>query len=344
MPTKASKLPSGNWRIRVQYYEDGKRHFKSVTAKTKKEAEYRAALYAVANKNERATGQEMTVSQAITAFIRDRSSVLSPSTVRAYQSIARTHLASIQGVRLADITTQQIQAAINVTASTASPKTVRNVFALLTSALHAVAPSMEIRIDIPKKVHKEITIPQEETIARLLDASSGTIMESAILLAAGYGLRRGEIAALTYADINQESCILHINKALAHTPDGEWVEKAPKSYAGTRSLHVSFQLIEVLLRNRIDAVRICPISPDAITQRFAVLCKQIGAHCRFHDLRHYNASVMLALSVPDKYAMERLGQSTPGLIKSVYQHIIRDKRDEISDTMNSAFNSMLEKV
>ena len=71
------------------------------------------------------------------------------------------------------------------------------------------------------------------------------------------------------------------------------------------------------------------------------LCASLDIECRFHDLRHYNASIMLSLNVPDKYAMERLGQSTPGLIKAVYQHVMSDKRDEVNQTVNTAAESLI---
>lgn len=50
---------------------------------------------------------------------------------------------------------------------------------------------------------------------------------------------------------------------------------------------------------------------------------------------------MLAMNIPDKYAMERLSQSTPGMIKSVYQHIMADKRQEVSSLVNSAADDLL---
>lgn len=71
------------------------------------------------------------------------------------------------------------------------------------------------------------------------------------------------------------------------------------------------------------------------------LCASQDITCRFHDLRHYNASLMLALSVPDKYAMERLGQATPGMIKAVYQHIMSDKREEVNEVVNGAVEGLL---
>lgn len=58
------------------------------------------------------------------------------------------------------------------------------------------------------------------------------------------------------------------------------------------------------------------------------------------DLRHYNASIMLALNVPDKYAMERMGYSTPATLKKVYQHTMAGKRAEVNSMINSHMNEM----
>ena len=73
------------------------------------------------------------------------------------------------------------------------------------------------------------------------------------------------------------------------------------------------------------------------------LCASLGISRCFYDLRQYNASLMLALSVPDKYAMERLGQTTPGMIKAGYQHIMSDKREEVNEAVNGAVEGMLAK-
>jgi integrase len=61
-----------------------------------------------------------------------------------------------------------------------------------------------------------------------------------------------------------------------------------------------------------------------------------------HGQRHGNASLMLAQGVPDKYAMERLGQSSPNMIKNVYQHLYDEKKKEISKTMSDKFSAILD--
>lgn len=152
---------------------------------------------------------------------------------------------------------------------------------------------------------------------------------------------RGEISALCFSDIDLDACTIHISKAYAKSNDNSWLLKSPKSYAGTRTISVSANLIDRLYANRTDPQRVLPFPPDYITNHFSRLCDRLGMSFRFHDLRHYNASIMLAMNIPDKYAMERLGQSTPGMIKSVYQHIMADKRQEVSSLVNSAADDLL---
>ena len=59
-----------------------------------------------------------------------------------------------------------------------------------------------------------------------------------------------------------------------------------------------------------------------------------------HGQRHGNASLMLANGVPDKYAMKRLGQSSPNMIKDVYQHLYAEKEKAFSKSMNDKFSQI----
>ena len=64
----------------------------------------------------------------------------------------------------------------------------------------------------------------------------------------------------------------------------------------------------------------------------------------FHDLRHMNASVMLALNVPDKYAMERGGWSTNHVMKSVYQHTFSAERKAVDDRIDDYFTGIYDTI
>lgn len=53
---------------------------------------------------------------------------------------------------------------------------------------------------------------------------------------------------------------------------------------------------------------------------------------------------MLALGVPDKYAMERMGHATSNMLKMVYQHTMRSKQEEVADVVDSYFENKLHTV
>ena len=81
----AKKLPSGSWSARLFLGEDenGKKHYKSFTAATKREAERLALNYA----EERATPDRITFKDALARYIESKSNVFSPSTLRGYRQM-----------------------------------------------------------------------------------------------------------------------------------------------------------------------------------------------------------------------------------------------------------------
>ena len=54
-----------------------------------------------------------------------------------------------------------------------------------------------------------------------------------------------------------------------------------------------------------------------------------------------NASIMLMLGVPDKYAMERGGWSSSGVLKSVYQHTFSEERKLVDERIDGYFDALL---
>ena len=94
-----------------------------------------------------------------------------------------------------------------------------------------------------------------------------------------------------------------------------------------------------------EQIYITLLSGQAIYKRFSRLLEANGVqHMTFHDLRHMNASVMLALGIPDKYAMERGGWSSPHVMKSVYQHTFTAERQAADDKIDDYFNDILDTV
>ena len=76
-----------------------------------------------------------------------------------------------------------------------------------------------------------------------------------------------------------------------------------------------------------------------MTVRFIRLRDSLGLKCRFHDLRHYAASIMHSIGIPDQYIMERGGWSSDAILKSVYRNVLKDKNNEFTDKTNEYFKN-----
>lgn len=342
----AKKLPSGNFRVRVFVGKDnGKAQYKSFTAPTKKQAEYDATAYLV-NQKKKKRPEELTVGEAIDKYISSKDSVLSPSTIRVYKKYRRLYLQSIMTTKLSDIDQEEIQNAVNEDSRSHSPKTIRNAHGLLTATLVEYAPDFKTRTKMPQKIKREMQIPDDDNVKLLMQEVRGTQFELAIILGALIGLRRSEMCALNVDDIDIVNNKIRINKALV-MGSGEkeskiqWYEKTTKTYSSTRTLDVDPSIIGRIVELAPKQGRVITFSPNTITKGFIRIRNKLGYSFRLHDLRHYNASVMLALGIPDKYAMQQMGHATPNMLKNVYQHLMKDKEKEVSDKLGKYFSSII---
>lgn len=332
---KATRLPSGNWRVQVYIGEDenGKKIRKSFTAETKKEAEFLAAQYAARHKE---SASDMTVGKVIDKYIASKTNVLSPKTISGYKGIRRNNLQNLMDVPLSKLTSEAVQNEINTEAAKLSAKSIGNAYGLLNAALNVYAPDLHLKVTLPakKKVIRELPDP-----ALIMQIIKGTEIELPCLLAMWLSLRMSEIRGLRKSDIKNGKLII---QNVMITVDGKHIEKsAAKTYESVRALEVPEYIAKLI--EKVKTEYLVELSGQAIYKRFIRLQQKNGIDppIRFHDLRHINASVMVALKVPDKYAMERGGWSTPAVLKSVYQHTFSDERKAVDEAVNNYFNSLL---
>lgn len=332
----ARKLPSGNYRVNLFIgMENGKRKYKSFTAHTKKEAELLAAQYNLTRKEK--SKCQMTVLQAAEKYIADHENVLAPSTIRGYRIIARNNLTRISQTKILHLTQDKMQEWINDLAKDHSPKTVNNIYAFVTAVLSEFSPESDFRINLPRKQKNLIVVPEDEEVEALIEYfENEPFVQVAIMLSAIVGMRRGEICALEWNDIRDGK--VFVTKALSMNADKQFVVKTPKTYDSMRVLIIPKALEEKILalkpEDRKDE-RIFHFTPNALTDRFVKARENLGFSWRLHDLRHYNASVMLAIGIPDKYAMKRMGHATINMLKTVYQHTFTKREIEVADSINS---------
>jgi len=335
MPT-AHKLPSGSWRCQVYLgkNDNGKKIMRSVTADSKKEAERQAAL--LVYEAEQTAAEPIKFSAAAKTYVDNRRGVLSPNTISEYLRMIRSELDPISDLPVQKLNNARVQALISDLALQRSPKTIANIYGFITAVLSESAPDIRLHVRLPQRRPADITIPDPADVQRMIDHSDGPL-KIAIILASSMGLRRAEICALTWSDV--KNLTLRISRAYAKDEHNIWSLKQPKSSAGNRVLPIPpvAQRVLVKPKDAKDTDRIVPLTPDALTRRFERLCDSLCLHYRFHALRHYYASILLSLGIPDKYAMQRMGHSTPNMLKQVYQHLMQDKTSSIDDQLNQYF-------
>lgn len=328
---KAKKLPSGNWNVLVYAGTDsnGKRKYESFTAESKKEAEFLAAEFALTRKNRK--GGNITVQEAMLRYAESKRNVLSPATYREYLGCARRDLKLLHNVPLRELTQEKIQQAINVEAQSHSPKTVKNMHGILSATLAMFLPDFKLNTTLPQKRKAQVYIPTDEDIKTLLKIVEGTPIEVPILLAATGSLRRSEIAALTPEDIQDGGVV--VSKAMVLDSEHRWVVKQPKTQAGYRFCPLPPNVVKKARAG------VPTISPSQISNQFArALNASDLPKFSFHKLRHYYASALHAMGVPDKYIMQNGGWECESVLQGVYQHTLADQQEDINEQVKKRFS------
>ena len=337
------RTASGKWTSRIYIgLKDGKKQYKRFTADTKKEAERLAHTYAVNLPTEK-HGGEMTLREAMEAYIASKNNVLSPSTVAGYRRIVAHRFKSLMDLKIRDLEKSDYQKAVNDEAAQHSPKTVLNAVGLLTASL-----SLQ-RIDVsgltlPQEKKIEVVIPTDDEMQLLCAESEKWNISLPVHLAAYMGLRRSEICALDLRkDFNLKNNTVRIDKAIVVDENNERVLKGTKTKNSTRTLSIPGIVLPVL-KTSIENNYTMP-TPAALDARFIKMKRSIDLdHITFHSLRHYFASTLVVLNIPDFYALKLMGHGTDLMLKTVYQHVRQDYMNQVSSKMDDFFSSKKESM
>lgn len=341
---KAKKLPSGSWRCQVFDYTDsaGKKHYKSFTAPTKKAAELMAAQF-MADKDSMRQSLNITVAQAVKSYIDSKTAVLSPSTIRGYLQDYKRYIedSSIGNIDIVKITNARLQMWVSeLSQKNISAKTVGNKYGLVVAALGMFYPDFRPRVTLPKDKPTKRYTPSDEDIKKLISAIDNEELLAVVLLYAFGPMRRGEICALEDTDIHGTS--ISITKAVVKTSDNKWETKTPKTMSSIRTLAFPEFVIEKLPKKKGRLFSYCP---DVYTNQFIRVVNSLELpHFSLHDLRHYSASMMHALNVPDKYIMARGGWKTDKVMKTVYQNVIDAEADKQQRVILSHFEKISHEI
>lgn len=201
-------------------------------------------------------------------------------------------------------------------------------------------PTKGVVLDSPERFIP--TIYDKEKFLNLLEVVYGKDEEVPVILGAGCGLRRGEMCGLTWGNVDFERKVITIVKnRVRFTKD---ITKDPKNEKSQREIIAPDYVIDTLQRHYYTQGRppkservITRWKPQSLSKMFTKLLKKNGLEpIRLHDLRHYNATIMLKNKISDKVAAERLGHSNVSTLREVYQHVLEEMDEEAANMINES--------
>lgn len=245
-----------------------------------------------------------------------------------------------------------------------SPKTIRNAYNNLNAALKKAIVLRMIPYNpcegtvLPKLVKYEARVYTVEEIQQALAVADSISIYTIILLGAAMGLRRGEMDALQWKNVDFAANKVHVIENRVHA-NKSVVLKAPKSQAGSRTITVGSEVMAALreVKDYYDSAVastagfknlgyvLCkkngePYHPDSVTQKWNRFVKKHRLpDANLHGLRHSYATALIAAGVSAKVVQHRLGHSDVSITLNTYTHVLPSMDEDAASKLDQALFS-----
>jgi integrase len=312
------------------------------------------------------TEKDQTVKQYFERWLEIHKTKIRWSTYLRYQTLVKKHILPALGrLSLHKLTAHDLE-------SLYARKLEEGLSPISVEAIHktihlALKQAVRWRL-INRNVSEDISPPREthlherqvltpEQAQQLLAAAKGHRLEAMITLALTTGMRRGELLALRWRDIDFGQNCLYIRRSASRLPGGYQVTE-PKTARGKRKNILPHFVMEALQQHRIRQKELklkagpyweendlvfCNIygrflNTQSLFVLFSSLLKKAGLpHMRFHDLRHSAATILGAMGISAKVIQELLGHSSITITLNVYSHVLPSMQQEAMDKLDSLF-------
>ena len=304
---------------------------------------------------------------------------LAPRTAEGYEHIIRRHLLpSLGNITLTQLKPEHLQRYYSEKLSEGrcdrkgalSSTTVRHHHMALHTAMYSAVKwgllpkNPADAVSPPPTRQIEIHTMDEDDMHTFLEAAKKTPYHVLFYLALFTGMRRSEILALRWCDVDLLLCQVHITRTLHQLRNGEIVFRAPKTAKGRRmiALTPSTTLVFREHKERQEAMRVLlgkpltdddlifsqvdgkPLLPNTVTHAWIRLVRRTGLRgIRFHDARHSHASLMFKQGTHPKIVQERLGHSSIQITLDTYSHVAPGLQEKAAARFDEGVLSKREK-
>jgi integrase len=374
-----------SWQIKFDAGRDpvsGKRHTQFLTFRgTRKEAQFKLAeLIASVGKGSYVNRSSLTVLEHVRSRIEQWETLgkIAPKTSERYRELLENQIAphigkaSLQKLKPADIERWHatLKARGRKDGGGLGARTIRHAHRLLSKALkEAMRHDLVLRnaaaAEPPPQVNAEgVVVLDGEQIRLLVERLRGRAMYPRVITALFTGVRRGELLALRWRDLDLDTKepSLRVREAIEQTKAGVRF-KTPKTENGVRDISLPDIVADALREHRRqqleqrlalglgklldDALLFpkldgSPQSPRTFSNEWANVAASIGLpQITFHALRHTHASHLIDAGIDVVKISRRLGHASVDITLRVYAHLFRKRDDKSSAAINAAVASLL---
>lgn len=367
---QATKRKDGRWQASY-VTNDGKRLYFYGDTQTEANKKKRQAEI----EDERgmlATGPDMLLSAYLENWLETvkKPPIVRLSTYDKYKWYLKKYINPVLGhIRLRLLSPQHVQSFYSQKLDEGlSPGTVRNLHLVLHSAMkNAVKWNLVSRnvvglVTRPTRNTYEAQVLTIEQARTLLETAKHHKIWALLVVALATGMRRGELLALRWDDVDFQGGKLFIHRAVSKLNGRGYVEHEPKTKKGRRTIVLPSSVVDVLREHRdyVEQLRrdagdnwlglglVFPNTRGNFIERAKLwhmlnkVVEQAGLpHMRFHDLRHSAATIMLAMGIHPKVVQEILGHSSISVTMDLYSHVLPSVQQEAAGKVDGVLRDSL---
>ncbi|MBE3585465.1 MAG: site-specific integrase [Thermoanaerobacter sp.] len=363
------KRKDGRWEAKASIGFDpatGKPRRLTKYFKTRKEAQEWLAKV----QHEKATGtfvepHRVTVGEWLDRWLNDYVKPrVRPKTWQGYKDVARLHIIpEIGHIPLSKLQAGDLQRLYNSKMEGGradgkegglSSRTIHMMHQVIHGALKQATKEQLIprnvseAVSLPKLRYKEIQPLTAEQVARFLEAAKSDRLYTAFLMDIGTGLRRGELLALRWQDVDLKNGVVHVKQSIGRVKVENGPTKTalvfsePKTPKSRRTVPLPGEVLRELKEHKKrqaqeklffgqayqdNGLVFCtedgrPLDPDNFGKRYGRLLKKAGIpHVALHNLRHTCATLLLEAGEHPKIVQELLGHSRINITLDIYSHV-----------------------